>query len=203
MFFNCFNVAPIPLTLGLVVDNRISVGNVVTRATLLEQHFSNVYRGVNQILPSYFAEYFRTIPGLWCQSSMVMASNTPTTSRTTFPNGDPDFGDVVDSMAGGAEESEVQKVGVTVNNGPSSSITLSQRRTAALDKHRSCDDAHDNTCSGKDSEANKNESNGQDSEAKPFEVQWDGDDDPMSPKNMSKANKWVVVFLISAGSTCV
>lgn len=38
---------------------------------------------------------------------------------------------------------------------------------------------------------------------KKFEVQWDGDLDPMNPRCMSKARKWTIVMIVSAGSTCV
>lgn len=41
------------------------------------------------------------------------------------------------------------------------------------------------------------------SEEKHFEVKWDGPDDPMDPKNMSRARKWMVVVIVSSGSTCV
>jgi hypothetical protein len=36
-----------------------------------------------------------------------------------------------------------------------------------------------------------------------FEVQFDGDSDPMSPKNRPEARKWFVVLIISASSLCV
>lgn len=35
------------------------------------------------------------------------------------------------------------------------------------------------------------------------EVSWDGLDDPMNPKNMSVARKWLVVVILAFGSTCV
>ena len=41
------------------------------------------------------------------------------------------------------------------------------------------------------------------SEEKQFEVKWDGPDDPMDPKNMSRARKWTIVVIVSSGSTCV
>jgi hypothetical protein len=38
----------------------------------------------------------------------------------------------------------------------------------------------------------------------PFEVHWDGgDSDPMNPRSLSMARKWVVVLILSAGSVCV
>ena len=36
-----------------------------------------------------------------------------------------------------------------------------------------------------------------------FEVQWNGDHDPMNPRNMSKARKWMIVLVVSMSSLCV
>ena len=36
-----------------------------------------------------------------------------------------------------------------------------------------------------------------------YEVRWDGDSDPMSPRNFGNAKKWLIVLVVSAGSTCV
>ena len=38
---------------------------------------------------------------------------------------------------------------------------------------------------------------------KAFEVDWDGEDDPMNPRSMSRARKWVVVIIVSMSSLCV
>lgn len=38
---------------------------------------------------------------------------------------------------------------------------------------------------------------------KAFEVQWDGPDDPMNPKNISTARKWLIVIILAFGSLCV
>lgn len=38
---------------------------------------------------------------------------------------------------------------------------------------------------------------------KEFEVTWDGDDDPMNPKSMPYARKWVIITILSASSLCV
>jgi hypothetical protein len=38
----------------------------------------------------------------------------------------------------------------------------------------------------------------------PFEVGWDnGDSDPLCPRSMSKARKWLIVSIVSAASVCV
>lgn len=36
-----------------------------------------------------------------------------------------------------------------------------------------------------------------------FLVKWDGDHDPMNPRNMSLWRRWVIVAVISMGSACV
>lgn len=42
------------------------------------------------------------------------------------------------------------------------------------------------------------------SEKDPFEVRWDGgDSDPMCPRSMSMARKWLIVIIVSASSLCV
>ena len=41
-------------------------------------------------------------------------------------------------------------------------------------------------------------------EKDPYEVRWDGgDNDPMNPRSMAFARKWVVVIIVSASSLCV
>jgi hypothetical protein len=61
-----------------------------------------------------------------------------------------------------------------------------------------CDDMDEDTEVGGDVEA----AGAQDKD--PFEVRWDdGDNDPMNPRNMSMARKWVVVLIVSASSLCV
>lgn len=41
-------------------------------------------------------------------------------------------------------------------------------------------------------------------EKDPFEVHWEnGDDDPLNPRSMSKARKWLIVIIVSASSLCV
>jgi hypothetical protein len=38
---------------------------------------------------------------------------------------------------------------------------------------------------------------------KEFEVAWDGDDDPMNPRSMPYARKWIIIMILSASSLCV
>jgi hypothetical protein len=37
----------------------------------------------------------------------------------------------------------------------------------------------------------------------PFEVSWDGDDDPFCPRSMSVLHKWTIVLIVGMGSLCV
>ncbi|KAI0403017.1 major facilitator superfamily domain-containing protein [Xylaria palmicola] len=37
----------------------------------------------------------------------------------------------------------------------------------------------------------------------PFEVSFSGDDDPMNPRSMSIARKWLLVYIVGSGSLCV
>jgi len=36
-----------------------------------------------------------------------------------------------------------------------------------------------------------------------FDVKWDGDHDPMDPRNMGTARKWMIVVILSTSSLCV
>jgi hypothetical protein len=51
---------------------------------------------------------------------------------------------------------------------------------------------------GPDPEAGSNEA-----EEKRFEVKWDGDDDPMNPRNRRKARKWMIVLIMASSALCV
>lgn len=38
---------------------------------------------------------------------------------------------------------------------------------------------------------------------KDFTVTWDGEDDPKSPRSLTKARKWLIVMIIATSSFCV
>ena len=93
------------------------------------------------------------------------------------------------------------------STGASSIQQVQQRPALNLTGSRSYGDGHGFACirhepdlAPHDEEASHP---GKDHDAKQFEVQWDGSDDPMDPKNLSKGMKWMVVLIVSAGSTCV
>lgn len=53
-----------------------------------------------------------------------------------------------------------------------------------------------------DGDTEKDAENGEDPN-KDFEVRFDGDSDPLNPRSFSKTRKWIIVAIVSAGSTCV
>ena len=61
---------------------------------------------------------------------------------------------------------------------------------------------HETMATGAQEKSSQREEDEQDEE-KRFEVQWEGDDDPTNPRCLSKRRKWMIVLLVSAGSTCV
>lgn len=73
---------------------------------------------------------------------------------------------------------------------------------ASLQRSRSYGDRHGYTAFGEDEEAPSKAENEVDHENE-YEVQWDGDNDPMNPRYFSKGRKWLIVLIVSAGSTCV
>jgi hypothetical protein len=42
-----------------------------------------------------------------------------------------------------------------------------------------------------------------DDEEKQFEVKWDGESDPMNPRNRKKAQKWMIVLIMASSALCV
>jgi len=74
-------------------------------------------------------------------------------------------------------------------------------RAASLQRSRSYGDEHGFTAFGEDEEAPPKGGNETDPE-KEYEVQWDKDD-PRNPRCFSKGRKWMIVLIVSAGSTCV
>jgi hypothetical protein len=82
----------------------------------------------------------------------------------------------------------------------------SRRPTSTQSLHRSrsnngygCDEPED----GADAAVN-NMGDGRQSEKDPFEVGWEGgESDPMNPRSMSNARKWLIVLIVSASSLCV
>ncbi|KAI1845438.1 hypothetical protein JX266_008533 [Neoarthrinium moseri] len=80
---------------------------------------------------------------------------------------------------------------------PGSATSSSIRRMRSNNGH-GCDDLEpgtdesDTTAQG-DAAADKD----------PFEVAWDGDDDPLCPRSMSLLHKWAIVMIVGLGSLCV
>lgn len=67
---------------------------------------------------------------------------------------------------------------------------------------RSYGDGHGFACVSHGNEDNPAEESKRDEE-QDYEVRWDGDGDPMNPHSLSKARRWLIVVIVSMGSTCV
>ena len=87
----------------------------------------------------------------------------------------------------------------------------SQRSHVSTRSYRQYVDGHgtffsENSEKGSDDEADLSTDQGPSelkSAQQKFEVGWDGDDDPINPKNMNTAKKWLVVIMLALGSLCV
>jgi hypothetical protein len=42
-----------------------------------------------------------------------------------------------------------------------------------------------------------------DAEEKEFEVKWDGENDPLNPRNRKKSRKWMIVLIMASSALCV
>ena len=82
------------------------------------------------------------------------------------------------------------------------SVTRRSQNSAKLTPSRSFADARSGYFSGGD-DSDEPVGDNNTVERKEFEVAWDGPDDPMNPKNMHVARKWLVVMTLGMGSLCV
>lgn len=79
---------------------------------------------------------------------------------------------------------------------------VSKGDSANLQRSRSYGNGYGCTTFNDDEETAKVAEKEQDPN-KQFEVRFDGGSDPMNPRSFSKTRKWVIVAIVSAGSTCV
>lgn len=94
---------------------------------------------------------------------------------------------------------------------PITGSTNADRRNAFVQKHRS-NTSHSlerswslndgTSIGGNDPEMAPTHEAGQKDESSEYTVGWD-ENDPMNPRNMSKAQRWLVVIIVSIGSVCV
>ncbi|KAK6397736.1 hypothetical protein LTR65_004984 [Meristemomyces frigidus] len=76
------------------------------------------------------------------------------------------------------------------------------RSRSSARSHNSYTDGYSHFDDGDEEKQNEVSAAGQDAEDE-FLVTFDGDSDPLSPKNLSTLRKWVIVTIISASSLCV
>jgi hypothetical protein len=83
------------------------------------------------------------------------------------------------------------------------SVSRKSRAASQLSRSRSYVDSHSGYFSyGKDDNEDTRASGDSSAEGREFEVKFD-ENDPMNPRNMSTARKWIVVFTLAFGSLCV
>ncbi|KAH8816073.1 major facilitator superfamily domain-containing protein [Xylogone sp. PMI_703] len=83
------------------------------------------------------------------------------------------------------------------------SRTVSRSRTGGS-SIRSISRARSNNGYGVSDPVDSSEEEAVEPEGDPFEVRWDnGEQDPMNPRSMAHARKWLVVLIISSSSLCV
>lgn len=79
---------------------------------------------------------------------------------------------------------------------------LSPKGPANLQRSRFYGNGHARTTLNDDGETTKDAEKGEEPN-KQFEIRFDGDSDPLNPRSFSKSRKWMIVAIVSAGSTCV
>ena len=77
------------------------------------------------------------------------------------------------------------------------------RSSRPLQLVRSYGDGHGHVCLPHEKPEPDQESNSQNDGEEAFLVSFDGEDDPMSPRSMTKFRKWLIVIIVSLSSTCV
>jgi hypothetical protein len=78
----------------------------------------------------------------------------------------------------------------------------SRPRSLNLQLSRSIPQSHGCSCCDNNEKANDPIDSAAASE-KAFEVQFEGDDDAMSPRNLPTLRRWVIVIIVCLSSTCV
>lgn len=81
--------------------------------------------------------------------------------------------------------------------------TTSRSRPLSLHSSRSYGGGDGYGCMTEDVPVDPQEQDQAHDPEKEFEVQWDGDNDPMNPRSMGKPRKWLIVLVLSTSSLCV
>ena len=106
----------------------------------------------------------------------------------------------------GQEKMDQMSIDRRDDHGPTEEKTLAQdsaQTTApSLHQHRSSADGHRHT-DLRDQKENAQADGQADPPSSTFVCQWDGDQDPLNPRSMSTAKKWVIVIIVSLSSMCV
>ena len=131
--------------------------------------------------------------------STLAASDEPSCS---MPNPEKQTNEVEDAEEAEEADIPVEAAAAAADLSLPRSTHSGGIKSSSLHRSKSYGDGHGYTAFGEDEEAPAKTENGEDPK-KEFKVQWDGDHDPTNPRNMRTGRKWIVVAIVSAGSTCV
>lgn len=99
------------------------------------------------------------------------------------------------------EEKQYIPVGEPLTTVESGADASRPHSTKSLHRYQSYGDGHGHVCVPHD-----NDDDDQESGELPdgtVECKWDGDNDPMNPRSMSRGRKWLIVLIVSGTSLCV
>ena len=119
-----------------------------------------------------------------------------------------DKGKAISGTAGAAEvDGKSEKSPRPENRRTKSGKSGKSGNSASLEPSRSYGDGHGFHVFAGDGEhpedKDEESGSGQEAEEKQWEVQWDGEGEVLNPRNLGRGRKWIIVLLVSAGSTCV
>jgi hypothetical protein len=103
------------------------------------------------------------------------------------------------------EKEHLEPVSSNSSHGTAGLLALDDkpRPSRALQPTRSYGDGYGHVCLPHDKPEFGGESSSRHSSEENFVVSFDGEDDPMSPRSMTKFRKWLIVVIVSLSSTCV
>lgn len=99
---------------------------------------------------------------------------------------------------------QTTRPGTSKSSGRGPKLQLERSRSSVRSQRSHLGDGYSHWEDDDDSTEARSGGNGDEANPdKAFEVRFDGDDDPYSPKNKPVYKKWLIVFILSAGSLCV
>lgn len=142
--------------------------------------------------------------GTVAAGSPYSSSGSQTIVRTNMDDDAPDHSPTLITRDNhhGAKTAFEPIRGQKSETGGASHRTSSRSRPLSLHSSRSYGGGDGYGCMSEDERGGSQEHGQPHDPEKEFEVHWDGDNDPMNPRSMSKPRKWLIVLILSATSLC-